>query len=191
MRGATRRATRTPVAAPTTASRACSLAISSATRAGVAPATWSRVSSLASLTSRDPSRVTINSTVTISSSAAKNSMTCANESILVGKALSRMSAAVLAHQPAAVQLPGGTGPSRLRRATTASACDGSRSRSPIDHRGTPTGSIASNSVVPAKMLPGVRKVIGTSIGWSRDDAATWSVWPGEPIPELVVRDCLE
>jgi hypothetical protein len=57
-----------------------------------------------------------------------------------------MSAEVLAHQPAAVQVPAGTGPARLRRATTASACDGSRSRSPIDHRGVPTGSIASNSL---------------------------------------------
>ena len=156
MRGATTRATRIPAAAPATASRACSLAISSASRVGVAPTTCSRVNSLASLTSREPSRVTISSTAAISISTAKNSITPANSSTLEGKALSRMSAAVLAHQPAAVQLPGGTGPLALRRATTASACDGSRRRSPIDHRGAPTGSIASNTAPLAKMLPGSR-----------------------------------
>jgi hypothetical protein len=155
-RGATTRATRAPATTPATASRTCSAAISDATRAGVAPATCSRVSSLASLTSREPSRVTISSTAATSISTAKNSMTCANVSTLVGKALSRMSAVVLAHHPAAVHTPAGTGPSWLRRATTASACDGSRRRSPIDHRGVPTGSIASNSADPAKMVPGSR-----------------------------------
>jgi hypothetical protein len=156
MRGATTRATRIPAAVPATASRACSAAISSASRAGVAPATCSRVSSLASLTSREPSRVTISSTAAISISTAKNSITPANSSTLEGKALSRMSAAVLAHQPGAGQLPGGTGPLALRRATTASACDGSCRRSATDHRGGPTGPIASNTAVSAKTLPGSR-----------------------------------
>jgi hypothetical protein len=156
IRGATTAATATPPSTPAAASRTCSAATSRASRAGVAPATCSRVSSLASLTSREPSSVTISSTAATSISTAKNSITWANESTRVGKASSRTSAEVLAHQPAAVQLPGGTGPWALRRATTASACEGSRRRSPTDQRGTPTGSTASNSAELAKTLPGSR-----------------------------------
>jgi hypothetical protein len=100
--------------------------------------------------------VTISSTAAIRISVAKNSMICANPSTLVGKALSRMSAEVRAHHPAAVQLPDGTGPLALSRATTSSAREGSRRRSPIDQRGAPTGSIASNRAAPAKTPPGTR-----------------------------------
>jgi hypothetical protein len=153
--GATVVPMRVPAATPTAASTACSAAMSSASRAGVRPATCSRVSSLASLTSREPSRVTISSTAAISISTAKNSISWADWAAK-GEDSSRIDVMVLAHHPwADPHSLAGTGPALLRRSATASAREGSCNRIPIDHHGPPTGSIASYRSLPANTVPGM------------------------------------